>query len=101
MSKKINLQKDPIWHLLRKVTIPASATLGQHLMRTKTNWAAGVPDDACETTQYGETEDYMINILPAAAYDIGITDITNPVTGSLTAAETVTVEIISFKLLKS
>ena len=79
-----------------QVTIPASATLGQHLMRTKTNWAAGVPDDACETTQYGETEDYMINILPAAAYDIGITDITNPVTGSLTAAETVTVEIFNY-----
>jgi len=79
-----------------QVTIPADATLGQHLMRTKTNWNAGVPDDACETTTYGETEDYMINILPAAAYDIGVTNITNPITGSLSNAETVTVEIFNY-----
>lgn len=79
-----------------QVTIPTSATLGQHLMRTKTNWNAGVPDDACATTQYGETEDYMINILPAAAYDIGVTNITNPITGTLSSAETVTIEVFNF-----
>ena len=79
-----------------QVTIPTSATLGQHLMRTKTNWNAGVPDDACATTQYGETEDYMINILPAAAYDIGVTNITNPITGTLSGAETVTIEIFNY-----
>ena len=79
-----------------QVTIPVDATLGQHLMRTKTNWNATVPDDACATTQYGETEDYMINILPAAAYDIGVTNITNPVTGSLSNAETVTIEIFNY-----
>lgn len=79
-----------------QVTIPTSATLGQHLMRTKTNWNAGVPDDACATTQYGETEDYMINILPAAAYDIGVTNITNPITGTLSSAETVTIEIFNY-----
>ena len=79
-----------------QVTIPVDATLGQHLMRTKTNWNATVPDDACATTQYGETEDYMVNILPAAAYDIGVTNITNPVTGSLSNAETVTIEIFNY-----
>jgi len=79
-----------------QVTIPVDATLGQHLMRTKTNWNAPVPDDACETTQYGETEDYMINILPAAAYDVGVTNITSPVTGSLSNAETITIEIFNF-----
>ena len=79
-----------------QVTIPVDATLGQHLMRTKTNWNAGVPDDACALTTYGETEDYMINILPSAAYDIGVTDITAPVTGSLSNAETVTIEIFNF-----
>ena len=78
------------------VTIPISATLGEHLMRAKTNWQAGVPDDACELTQYGETEDYMINIQPGAAYDIGVTNITNPITGTLTASETITVEIFNF-----
>ena len=79
-----------------QLTIPANAALGQHLMRTKTNWNAGVPDDACELTVYGETEDYMINILPAAAYDIGLTNITNPITGSLSNAETVTIEIFNY-----
>ena len=79
-----------------QLTIPVNAALGQHLMRTKTNWNAGVPDDACELTVYGETEDYMINILPAAAYDIGVTNITNPITGSLSNAETVTIEIFNY-----
>ena len=32
-------------------------------MRTKTNWNAGVPDDACELTTYGETEDYTVIIV--------------------------------------
>ncbi len=79
-----------------QVTIPADAALGQHLMRAKTNWQAGVPDDACELTTYGETEDYMINILPAAAFDIGVTNITNPVTGTLSNAETITIDIFNF-----
>ena len=32
-------------------------------MRAKTNWNAPVPDDACEETQYGATEDYTANIV--------------------------------------
>ncbi|PVW15365.1 GEVED domain-containing protein [Marixanthomonas spongiae] len=44
------------------LVIPAGVTLGQHLMRAKTNWNSPVPDDACEETSYGETEDYMANI---------------------------------------
>tara|TARA_Y100000991_G_scaffold56544_1_gene41370 strand:- start:17401 stop:21453 length:4053 start_codon:yes stop_codon:yes gene_type:complete len=79
------------------VIIPTSASLGQHLMRVKTSWATVlVPDDACEVTPYGETEDYMINILPAAENDIGVINITNPVTGSLSATETITIEIFNF-----
>ncbi|MFT5250406.1 MAG: hypothetical protein ACI93P_002142, partial [bacterium] len=42
--------------------IPADATEGAHRMRAKSNWQAPVPDDACEETQYGETEDYTANI---------------------------------------
>jgi len=78
------------------ITIPISATLGEHLMRAKTNWQAEVPDDACELTTYGETEDYMINIQPGAAYDIGVSNISNPITGTLTATETIIVEIFNF-----
>ncbi|MEE2616390.1 MAG: GEVED domain-containing protein, partial [Bacteroidota bacterium] len=29
------------------LVVPADAALGQHIMRAKTNWNAGVPDDAC------------------------------------------------------
>lgn len=44
-------------------TIPNDAPLGSHRLRAKTNWQAPVPDDACETTQYGETEDYTIEVV--------------------------------------
>ncbi len=44
------------------LVVPATATLGQHLMRAKTNWNAPVPNDACEETTYGETEDYTAQI---------------------------------------
>jgi hypothetical protein len=39
-----------------------TATLGEHLMRAKLNYNAPVPDDACEGTAQGETEDYKVNI---------------------------------------
>ena len=42
--------------------IPGNEYLGEHLMRAKTNWNAPVPDNACEGTEYGETEDYTVNI---------------------------------------
>ena len=38
----------------------------------------------------------MINILPAAAFDIGVTNITNPVTGTLSNSETITIEIFNY-----
>ncbi|MBL6607224.1 MAG: T9SS type A sorting domain-containing protein [Flavobacteriaceae bacterium] len=44
------------------LTIPAGADPGTHLMRAKTNWQAEVPENACEETTYGETEDYSANI---------------------------------------
>ena len=51
------------------LTIPAGVNLGQHILRAKTNWQAGVPDDACEETQYGETEDYTVNIVAGLGID--------------------------------
>lgn len=47
--------------------VPGDAAIGQHLMRVKTNWNDDVPDDPCEDTNYGETEDYTV--------EIGATDI--------------------------
>ena len=48
------------------LTVSATANLGQHIMRAKTNWDENVPNDACEETNYGETEDYSINITSGA-----------------------------------
>src|SRR5690606_1589065 len=50
------------WTLTTDLVIPAGAATGQHLMRAKTNWNNPVPDDACEETTYGETEDYTAQI---------------------------------------
>jgi len=42
--------------------VPDGVELGEHLMRVKTNWNGLVPNEACEGTSYGETEDYMVEI---------------------------------------
>jgi len=39
-----------------------NTNLGEHLLRAKLNYNGLVPDDACEGTQIGETEDYKVNI---------------------------------------
>ena len=52
-----------------QLVVPDDATLGEHIMRAKTNWNAPVPDDACEETNYGETEDYIVNIVESLGID--------------------------------
>ncbi len=53
------------------LTIPGGETTGiQHRMRVKSNWQAPVPDDACEETQYGETEDYSANMGVLGVHDL-------------------------------
>ena len=44
------------------LVMPANASLGLHIMRAKSNRNAPVPADGCELTQFGETEDYMVNV---------------------------------------
>ena len=51
-----------------QLVIPAGVAFGEHRMRFKSNWDAPVPD-ACEETQFGETEDYTANI-----GDLGVND---------------------------
>ena len=48
------------------VLIPENATVGSHLMRAKTNWSGPVPADSCVETTYGETEDYMVEIVESS-----------------------------------
>ena len=44
------------------LVVPVGAAVGPHRMRAKTNWNGPVPNDACEETSFGETEDYTANI---------------------------------------
>jgi hypothetical protein len=44
------------------LNIPVGANLGQHLMRCRTNFQGGITDP-CTSVSYGETEDYMVNII--------------------------------------
>ncbi len=55
-----------------QLVVPDDASLGEHIMRAKTNWNAPVPDDACEETQYAETEDYIVNIVESLGIDDSI-----------------------------
>ena len=43
--------------------IPEGVNLGQHLMRAKSNYDSEVPENACEGTEYGETEDYTAELV--------------------------------------
>jgi len=53
--------------------VPIGATEGAHRMRFKSNWQAPVPNDACEETQYSETEDYTANVGNLGVEDLSIT----------------------------
>jgi hypothetical protein len=44
------------------LTIPPGAPNGEHLMRVKTNYNEPVPEDPCEETLFGETEDYTAKV---------------------------------------
>jgi len=79
-----------------QITIPSDANFGQHLMRVKTAWGAEVPADGCDDSNtFGETEDYTVNILPASQNDLGVVGISNPITGSLSNAETITIQLLN------
>ncbi|MBK5214197.1 MAG: hypothetical protein JJE55_11115 [Flavobacteriaceae bacterium] len=54
------------------LVVPAGAAIGPHRMRGKTNWNGPVPADACEVTQFGETEDYTANIGTLGIDDMSI-----------------------------
>ena len=55
-------------------------------MRAKANWNSPVPDDACEGTSWGETEDYTVVVTEALGInDLELADLRiypNPVDGN-------------------
>lgn len=59
--------------------IASNATLGQHLMRARTNWnSSGTASitDPCVDVTYGETEDYMVEIVGGSSAGINENGIT-------------------------
>jgi hypothetical protein len=56
------------------LVVPAGAALGDHRMRFKSNWDAPVPANACDATQFGETEDYTAQIGELGIQDRDLAD---------------------------
>lgn len=58
-----------------QLIVPEDVTLGEHLMRVKTNYSESVPMDACEETFFGEAEDYTASIEAATGIQIQSTEV--------------------------
>ena len=56
------------------LVVPAGATIGAHRMRVRASANVVVPDDACQETLFGETEDYTANIGTLGINDLAIND---------------------------
>ena len=54
-------------------TLANDAPVGEHLMRARTNWQSD-SNDACANYQYGETEDYKVNVL---VINVGVEEMSN------------------------
>jgi len=53
------------------LVVPGGVNEGSHRMRFKSNWQAEVPE-ACEETEYGETEDYTALVGALSVEDLSI-----------------------------
>jgi hypothetical protein len=54
--------------------IPSGAAIGEHLMRAKSSWQAEVDNDPCAESEYGETEDYTVNVGILGTADFAISN---------------------------
>ena len=52
-------------------TIPSDANLGTHYIRFASSWQSALPENPCEATSWGETEEYTVNIVES----LGISDV--------------------------
>lgn len=84
--------------------IPADAPLGQHLMRAKAAWQTP-PSEPCEASEYGETEDYTVDMLPVGVNESAFGDsemeIASLGEGQFVASleTTATTEVLTFQLI--
>jgi hypothetical protein len=80
-------------------TTPLSATVGTTYMRIidAEGYAGNIITPCLNTYGYGETEDYLVTILPAPPFDMGATALVAPAnTGCYSGTETVTVTIKNY-----
>ena len=83
------------------LTVPPSAPLGNHRMRLRNNFST-IPSatDACTNLNYGETEDYTINVTAAAPMIYTSSTTTQTVTTGINAPVT-NAQIIGVQILMS
>jgi hypothetical protein len=81
-------------------TVPITATTGTTFMRIiDAEGYAGTTITPCLSYGYGETEDYLVNILPAPPVDMGVSMLVQPFTsGCHTATDSVIVKIKNYSL---
>ena len=77
-------------------SVPYGAIGGSTVLRVREIYVMPDVPDPCGSYSYGETEDYGVNLMAAAAIDGGITDITAPTVGVGLGVEAVSVVIQNF-----
>ena len=77
-------------------SIPVTAIGGPTRMRVREIFNMPTTPDACASYSFGETEDYSVNIIGGALNDVGVVDITNPVSGVDLGFEDVIVTIYNY-----
>jgi hypothetical protein len=63
------------------VTVPSNASAGLTGLRIRARFSNFTSADACGTFASGETEDYIVNILPITALNASLVDIVTPLAG--------------------
>ncbi len=93
-----NITCVPPTTLTGNITVPVTATLGNTVMRViDAEGFAGTSITPCLAYSYGETEDYLVNIIAASPIDMGATAFTRPLTtGCYDATDSVIVTIMNF-----
>ncbi|MFI5172229.1 MAG: GEVED domain-containing protein [Chitinophagales bacterium] len=76
-------------------TVPLLVVGGPTVLRVREIFAMPVAPDPCITYNYGETEDYRVNLI-GATIDGGVIDITNPVTAIDMGLESISIVIQNY-----
>ncbi len=83
-GEKVYVSTTPALSFSTIINVPATALPGNTRMRVRSEWYLnGAPTDPCYTTDYGETEDYGVNV-------IALTPCTNPPTpGTISGVDSI------------